>query len=120
MTTDGFLHPNRKLEADGLMQRKGFPESYDISALLAFLRDIKAGKGHVTAPVYSHLTYDIVPGQMITVDRPDIHQLANPGPEELVTIHIYSPPLTTVGMYLTDSPERSQVTLRHSVQDDLS
>lgn len=60
------------------------------------------------------------PGGFAAVDRPDIHQLANPGPEELVTIHIYSPPLTTVGMYLTDSPERSQVTLRHSVQDDLS
>ena len=72
VTTDGFLMPNATLLREGLMERKGFPESYDISALLAFLRDIKAGKGHVTAPVYSHLTYDIVPGQMITVDRPDI------------------------------------------------
>ena len=72
VTTDGFLLPNATLLREGLMERKGFPESYDISALLAFLRDIKAGKGHVTAPVYSHLTYDIVPGQMITVDRPDI------------------------------------------------
>ena len=72
VTTDGFLLPNATLLREGLMERKGFPESYDLSALLAFLRDIKAGKGHVTAPVYSHLTYDIVPGQMITVDRPDI------------------------------------------------
>jgi len=72
VTTDGFLLPNATLLREGLMERKGFPESYDLSALLAFLRDIKAGKGHVTAPVYSHLTYDIVPGEMITVDRPDI------------------------------------------------
>lgn len=64
---------------------------------------------------------DVVgPGEIAAVDRPDIHQLANPGPDELVTIHIYSPPLTTVGVYSIDSPERSQVTLRYSVQDDLS
>jgi cysteine dioxygenase len=64
---------------------------------------------------------DVVgPGGIAAVDRPDIHQLANPGPGELVTIHIYSPPLTTVGMYSTESPERSQVTLRSSVHDDLS
>ena len=54
------------------MERKGFPESYDVSTLLAFLTDVKAGKPHVEAPVYSHLTYDIVPGETITVDRPDI------------------------------------------------
>jgi cysteine dioxygenase len=62
----------------------------------------------------------VAPGDSAAVDRPDIHQLANAGPEELVTIHVYSPPLTTVGMYSTESPERSQVTLRYSVQDDLS
>ncbi len=72
VTTDGFLLPNAELQREGLMERKGFPESYDLAGLLAFLRDIKAGKGHVTAPVYSHLTYDIVPGQMISIDRPDI------------------------------------------------
>ncbi len=72
VTTDGFLLPNAVLTREGLMERKGFPESYDLSSLLAFLRDIKAGKGHVTAPVYSHLTYDIVPGEMISIDRPDI------------------------------------------------
>jgi len=72
VTTDGFLLSNAVLEREGLMERKGFPESYDLAALLAFLRDIKAGKAHVTAPVYSHLTYDIVPGEMINVDRPDI------------------------------------------------
>ncbi len=72
VTTDGFLLPNAVLKREGLMERKGFPESYDLPALLAFLRDIKAGKAHVTAPVYSHLSYDIVPGAAISVDRPDI------------------------------------------------
>lgn len=72
VTTDGFLFPNAVLEAEGLMQRKGFPESYDVAALLAFVSAIKAGKPCVTAPVYSHLTYDIVPGETITIDRPDI------------------------------------------------
>lgn len=72
VTTDGFLHPNAILARDGLMEKKGFPESYDGSALLRFLSDVKAGKHHVSAPVYSHLTYDVVPGEQIVVDRPDI------------------------------------------------
>jgi type I pantothenate kinase len=72
VTTDGFLYPNAVLAAEGLMERKGFPESYDVAALLAFLTDIKAGKARVSAPVYSHLAYDIVPGETITLDRPDI------------------------------------------------
>jgi type I pantothenate kinase len=72
VTTDGFLFPNAVLKAEGLMERKGFPESYDVATLLAFLNDIKGGRPRVTAPVYSHLTYDIVPGETITVDRPDI------------------------------------------------
>ncbi len=72
VTTDGFLFPNAVLEAEGLMERKGFPESYDVGTLLAFLSDIKAGRPRVTAPVYSHLTYDIVPGETVVVDRPDI------------------------------------------------
>lgn len=72
VTTDGFLFPNAVLEAEGLMERKGFPESYDVAALLAFLSDIKAGKPRVTAPVYSHLTYDILAGETIVIDRPDI------------------------------------------------
>jgi type I pantothenate kinase len=72
VTTDGFLFPNAVLKAEGLMERKGFPESYDVAALLAFLTDVKAGKPRVEAPVYSHLTYDIVPGETIAVDRPDI------------------------------------------------
>lgn len=72
ITTDGFLYPNAVLEREGLMERKGFPESYDLPALLAFLSDIKAGSNKVTAPVYSHLVYDIVPGERVTIDRPDI------------------------------------------------
>jgi type I pantothenate kinase len=72
VTTDGFLFPNAVLEAEGLMERKGFPESYDVATLLAFLSAIKAGTPQVSAPVYSHLTYDIVPGETIVVDRPDI------------------------------------------------
>lgn len=72
VTTDGFLMPNAELERRGLMQRKGFPESYDGSSILRFLSDIKAGKPTVTAPVYSHLVYDVVPGETVTVERPDI------------------------------------------------
>ena len=72
VTTDGFLYPNRVLEARGLMQRKGFPESYDQRRLLQFLADIKAGVPAVTAPVYSHLHYDIVPGAEQEVRQPDV------------------------------------------------
>ena len=72
VTTDGFLFPNAELERRGLMERKGFPESYDRRALLRFLAAIKAGQEVVRAPVYSHLTYDIVPGGHITVHRPDV------------------------------------------------
>jgi type I pantothenate kinase len=72
VTTDGFLLPNRVLEDRGLMKRKGFPESYDQRRLLHFLADIKAGTGVVTAPVYSHLVYDIVPGEVQEVRHPDI------------------------------------------------
>ena len=64
VTTDGFLFPNAVLEREGLMQKKGFPESYDLPTLLSFLSDIKAGRRPVRAPVYSHLTYDIVPERM--------------------------------------------------------
>jgi type I pantothenate kinase len=72
VTTDGFLFPNAVLERQGLMQKKGFPESYDLPMLLAFLSDIKAGRRPVRAPVYSHLTYDIIPNEWIEIDRPDI------------------------------------------------
>ena len=72
VTTDGFLLPNAALDAEGIMDRKGFPESYDGTALIKFLTDVKAGKSHVEAPVYSHLVYDVVPGESVSVDRPDI------------------------------------------------
>ena len=72
ITTDGFLRPNADLEARGLLQRKGFPESYDRRALLRFVADVKSGMPRVSAPVYSHLTYDIVPGAEIVVDQPDV------------------------------------------------
>jgi type I pantothenate kinase len=70
--TDGFLLPNRALEERGLMQRKGFPESFDTNRILNFLGNVKAGRGRVTAPVYSHFSYDIVEGETIVVDQPDI------------------------------------------------
>jgi type I pantothenate kinase len=72
VTTDGFLHPTAELERRGLMSRKGFPDSYDRRALLRFVVDIKSGKDRVEAPVYSHLTYDRVPGETVVVNRPDI------------------------------------------------
>jgi type I pantothenate kinase len=72
VTTDGFLFPNRVLEERGLMERKGFPESYDLRRLVRFLADVKSGRPEVSAPVYSHLTYDIVPGEEQVVRRPDI------------------------------------------------
>lgn len=71
VTTDGFLYPNAELERRGLLRRKGFPESYDRRALLRFVSDIKAGKPEVSAPVYSHLVYDVLDEQR-TVSRPDI------------------------------------------------
>ena len=70
--TDGFLLPNQVLEQRDLMQRKGFPESYERGALVSFLADVKAGKGDLLAPVYSHLTYDVKPDAGLTVDHPDI------------------------------------------------
>lgn len=72
VTTDGFLLPNAVLESEGLMGRKGFPESYDVQALLRFVSDIKAGRPEVSAPVYSHLVYDVLPNERTTIERPDI------------------------------------------------
>lgn len=72
VTTDGFLYPNRVLEQKGIMNRKGFPESYDIRRLIQFLANVKSGKGKVTAPVYSHLEYDILPNELQTIESPDI------------------------------------------------
>ena len=72
ITTDGFLYPNHVLESRGLMQRKGFPESYDLRRLLRFVIEVKSGAPEVTAPVYSHLRYDIVAGEIRAVRQPDI------------------------------------------------
>ena len=72
VTTDGFLYPNAELERRNLMHRKGFPESYDRLALLKFVADIKSGVERVSAPVYSHLSYDIVPGAEVVVESPDV------------------------------------------------
>ena len=72
ITTDGFLYPNAILEQRGIMNRKGFPESYDTKRLIQFLRELKAGMPAVSAPVYSHVEYDIVPNDSMTVRQPDI------------------------------------------------
>jgi type I pantothenate kinase len=72
VTTDGFLYPNAVLEERGIMNRKGFPESYDTRRLLTFLRELKSGAAEVRAPIYSHVVYDIIPDQKMTVRQPDI------------------------------------------------
>ena len=72
ITTDGFLHPNEVLKERGLMKKKGFPLSYDMHRLVKFVSDLKSGVPHVTAPVYSHLIYDRIPGGDKTVVQPDI------------------------------------------------
>jgi len=72
VTTDGFLYPNAELERRGILDRKGFPESYDRKRLLKFVSDVKSGVENVTAPVYSHLSYDIVEGAFEEVRTPDV------------------------------------------------
>lgn len=72
VTTDGFLYPNSVLEEQGLMSRKGFPESYDVRRLLRFVNDVKSGYPEVAAPVYSHLAYDVLPDETKTVRQPDV------------------------------------------------
>ena len=72
VTTDGFLHSNAELERRGIADRKGFPESYNRRALLRFVSQVKAGVAEVKAPVYSHLHYDILPDEFVTIQQPDI------------------------------------------------
>ena len=72
VTTDGFLLPNAELARRNLLQRKGFPESYDRRGLLRFVSEVKAGAAEVSAPVYSHLTYDVVPDERVVIHRPDV------------------------------------------------
>ncbi|ROS76816.1 type I pantothenate kinase [Cellulomonas sp. PhB143] len=96
VTTDGFLYPNAELERRGLLQRKGFPESYDRRALVRFLTRVKSGQAEVRAPVYDHLTYDIVPGAEAVVHRPDVLiveglnvlQPSRPGPGDGSTVAV--------------------------------
>lgn len=92
VTTDGFLFPNAELQRRGLMERKGFPESYDRRALLRFLSQVKSGAPNVPAPFYSHLHYDIVPTAGIVVNRPDVliveglNVLQPPGPGRTLAV----------------------------------
>ena len=92
ITTDGFLYPNEELERRGLMARKGFPESYDRMALLQFIADVKSGAKEVSAPVYSHLIYDIVEGKRQTIKNPDVliveglNVLQSPGPDQYLAL----------------------------------
>ena len=92
ITTDGFLYPNAELEKRSLMHRKGFPESYDRLALIQFVSDIKSGKENVSAPVYSHLSYDIMPNEKVTVNSPDVviieglNVFQGPGPDQDITL----------------------------------
>jgi type I pantothenate kinase len=72
LTTDGFLYSTQELERRDLIHRKGFPESYDTQALMQLLQDVKSGKRHLKAPVSSHQTYDIIPGEFLEIDQPDI------------------------------------------------
>jgi len=72
VTTDGFLYPNKVLEQRGIMNRKGFPESYDTKRLINFLADVKAGKERLRIPIYSHLVYDIIPDHEEEIDNPDV------------------------------------------------
>lgn len=95
VTTDGFLYPNAELERRGIMHRKGFPESYDRLALINFVAAIKSGQEKVTAPVYSHLSYDIVSGEQVTIVSPDVviveglNVLQPPGPGQDVALSDY-------------------------------
>jgi type I pantothenate kinase len=94
VTTDSFLYPNAVLEDRGIMHRKGFPESYDRRALVQFVADVKAGRPSVNVPVYSHLEYDIVPGAVQTVRRPDILimeglNVLQPAPPDSLAVNDY-------------------------------
>lgn len=95
ITTDGFLYPNAELEKRNLMHRKGFPESYDRLALLKFVADIKSGAESVAAPVYSHLSYDIVADERVTIESPDVviieglNVLQSPGQDQDVALSDY-------------------------------
>jgi type I pantothenate kinase len=94
VTTDGFLYPNAELERRGILDRKGFPESYDRKRLLKFVSDVKSGVESVTAPVYSHLSYDIVEGEFEEVRTPDVLILEG--------LNVLQPPAIGQGLALSD------------------
>jgi type I pantothenate kinase len=94
VTTDGFLWPNAELERRGLLQRKGFPESYDRRSLTRFVSQVKSGAAEVRAPVYSHLVYDIVPGEEIVVRRPDVLIVEG--------LNVLQPPATAARIAVSD------------------
>lgn len=94
VTTDGFLLPNAELERRGLMERKGFPESYDRRALLRFVTKVKSGAEEVRAPFYSHLSYDIVKDAEIVVRRPDILIVEG--------LNVLQPPASGHGLAISD------------------
>ena len=110
VTTDGFLLANAALRERDLMQRKGFPESYDRAGLLAFVSDIKAGRRDVRSPVYSHRTYDIVPGAFHVVDQPDLviveglNVLQSPGTEP-ATSEVFVSDYFDFTIYVDADPE---------------
>ena len=108
VTTDGFLRPNAWLRDHGLMERKGWPESYDVGALLRFLASVRAGEGHLQVPRYSHIVYDVVPGEPLIVDRPDV--LILEGLNVLQAGH-------GEGVYVTDFCDRTLYV--HAENDDL-
>ncbi len=94
VTTDGFLLPNSELERRGLMERKGFPESYDRRGLLRFVTELKSGAEEVRAPFYSHLSYDIIPDAEIVVRRPDILIVEG--------LNVLQPPSSGHGLAISD------------------
>jgi type I pantothenate kinase len=94
VTTDGFLYPNAELERRGILGRKGFPESYDRRALLRFVSKIKSGAAEATAPVYSHLSYDILPDEKIVVRQPDVLIVEG--------LNVLQPPTSGGGLAVSD------------------
>lgn len=107
ITTDGFLYPNDVLKRENLLQRKGFPESYDMPRLIDFMADIKNGKPNVKVPVYSHELYDIVPGEYDIIDQPDILIVEGINVLQLPTNEkIYVSDFFDFSIYIDAKPER--------------
>jgi type I pantothenate kinase len=94
VTTDGFLYPNEELQRRGIMDRKGFPESYDRRALLRFITAVKSGAAEVRAPFYSHLRYDIIPTAQVVVRRPDVLIVEG--------LNVLQPAATASGLAISD------------------